>query len=131
MKAQEIMYRLSGKKAVIMSLTESEKLVYPALKVGEIVMIDHRYSPESNDYYVADLQGNVLGRVSKDVLKIEKKEKLPLKVEYSFRTRKSNLIVYAKFGKAVTYYLVAWCNSISNYIVFESSKNGIEKYLNA
>jgi hypothetical protein len=68
---QSVMYRLHGKKALIKNLSNSEKDCYEKLAVGMVVTIDHQYSPENTDLYVADDSGELIGRVSRENLVIE------------------------------------------------------------
>lgn len=68
---QAVMYKHHGKTALIVSLSNSEKLGYEELAVGRVVTIDHQYSPDSADVYVNDDAGNCIGRVSRKNLVIQ------------------------------------------------------------
>ena len=78
---QAVMYKNNGKKVAITSLSNAEKLCYPALKVGMIVEIDHQYSPDNTDIYVS-IDGEIIGRVSVKNVVFVKSVKLPKHAKY-------------------------------------------------
>lgn len=99
---QAIMYKNHGKKVAIVKLTDGEKLVYPMLKVGMIVEIDHQYSTDCTDIYVSK-NGEILGRVSIENVVFVKKTILPKCADYLSSVKSKSFLIMFNARSGIGY----------------------------
>ena len=119
---QAIMYKNHGKKAAIVKLTDGEKLVYPMLKVGMIIEIDHQYSPDCTDVYVSK-DGEIIGRVNIENVVFIKKTKLPRSADFLSRVKTGMFYIMFNAQTGVGYLV-----DTSMYHVLKISKKPHEFY---
>lgn len=86
------MRNLTGKTAMIAKLTEGEKLVYPDLKIGMIVEIDHEHFNGGSFYVRLNEKSGILGRVDRAGLVVEGVDR----TKPSWGNKNGNLIVRLK-----------------------------------
>lgn len=97
--------KIIGKKAMIIKLTESDRLVYPELKVGMTVQIQDEHFNGGSFYVIAhdgthlEQSGFTLGRISRDKFVVVGVDK----------TKSGNLIVNC--GKKATYFITVCLGS--------------------
>ena len=96
------MKNLTGKRAIIKKLTNSEALIYPDLKIGMIVEIDHEHF-NGGSFYVRSQDGKeIIGRVDRKNLAIAGVDR----TKPSWGNTNGHLIV--NFKKSGTYKMVVW-----------------------
>lgn len=113
---QKIMYKHHGKTALIVNLSNGEKLCYENLSVGMVVIIDHQYSPENTDLYVCNANGEIIGRVARENLVIQAVDKTKPTAD----NKRGYLIVLIKKARQLKITVCLGSNNINGKLMYNT-----------